>query len=327
MENRTLTAVPGLQVGHAHDPAAATGCTAVLGPFVAAAEIVGLATGSREMDVLSPRHLVPACDAILLTGGSAFGLAAADGVVRWLEERGRGFPTREARVPIVPAAVIYDLGIGRAEVRPDREMGYAAAEAATTEPVPEGRVGAGAGASVGKLRGAAGLDPSGVGSWADGGGEGPRGAMGALAVVNAFGDVLDAEGRIVAGCRDEEGAFVDTARALREGLAEVPSYGVAENTTLAVVATDAPLSKGELEVLARLAAGAFPRRISPSGTPFDGDLVFALSTGGRAAGPAGPGDLLALGLRAREALERAIERAVRVAVGPPGERPTPGGLP
>ncbi|MFQ5678101.1 MAG: P1 family peptidase [Gemmatimonadota bacterium] len=309
MENRSLTAVPGIAVGHATEEADATGCTVILGPFVGAVELAGQATGSRELDVLSPHHLVPSCDAILLTGGSAFGLRAADGVVSWLEERGRGFLTREGRVPIVPAAVIYDLGVGRADARPDAGMGYAAAAAASTAAVREGRVGAGTGASVGKLMGRRGAERGGVGSWACRRAESSH-TVGALAVVNAFGDVLDKRGTIVAGCRADDGTYLDTAKALREGAVRPLGYGGAENTTLGVVATDAPLRRTELQVVARHAAGALVRRISPAGTAFDGDLVFALSTGRGEAFEAGPGDLLTLGLRARATLERAIERAV-----------------
>lgn len=326
-EQRTLTAVPGLQVGHAHRSAARTGCTVVLGPFTAAVEVSGLATGSRELDALSPLHLVPACDALLLTGGSAFGLAAADGVMAWLEERGRGFETPAARVPIVPAAVIYDLGVGRSDVRPDSALGRAAAEAASTAPVPEGAVGAGTGATVGKLRGSG--EPAGVGTWAE---RTDGVVVGALAVVNAFGDVLAADGRILAGARDEAGDFLDTARFLREhpeavGTAKGPvAPRPGESTTLAVVATDLPLSKRELMVVARQASRALARRISPSGTPFDGDLVFAVSSGahlgpaatggeletggGREPESASPLELLAVSLRAQAALERAVERAV-----------------
>lgn len=357
MTNRTLTAVPGVAVGHAEDAGARTGCTAVLGPFRAAAEIRGLATGTREMDALSLLHLVPVCDAILLTGGSAFGLGAADGVVGWLEERGRGFPTSAAAVPIVPAAVIYDLAVGDAAVRPGPAMGRAAASAADPGPVGEGAVGAGCGATVGKMGGGGTGDPGGVGSWADPD-RGP--AVAALAVVNAFGDVLDEAGGIVAGARGPEGRPLDTARTIREG-ERPPGFGSgtgarageatepgagggpAENTTLGVVATDAALGKRALQVVARQAMNGLVRRIRPAGTPFDGDVVFALSTGGladgrsdrttgggvgggagggeppsdaRAAGAPppedpGPAELLALGLRAGHALGRAIERAVR----------------
>ncbi|UCG75590.1 MAG: P1 family peptidase [Gemmatimonadota bacterium] len=313
-ENRTLSAVPGIQVGHAEDRHAETGCTVVLGPFSAAVEVRGLATGSRELDALSPLHLVPKCDAILLTGGSAFGLAAADGVVRWLEERGRGFETRAATVPIVPAAVIYDLGLGDAARRPDAEMGYAAAAAASSRPVEEGPVGVGAGASVGKLR-LEGLERAGVGTWADPGRPERPGAhaVAALAVVNAFGDVLDDHGRIIAGSRGPDGGYLDTARAIRRGEAPAWIGRPGECTTLAVVATDAPLDKTALQVVARQAMNAVVRRVSPASTAFDGDIVFAAATGATGTGQAafGPVDVLALGLRAQHALEQALQRAVR----------------
>lgn len=311
---RTLTSVPGLRVGHADDREARTGCTVVLGPFRAAVEVRGLATGSRELDALSPLHVVPRCDAVLLTGGSAFGLAAADGVVAWLEERGRGFPTSAANVPIVPAAVLYDLAVGDPSVRPGPAMGREAAEAASDAPVPEGPVGAGCGATVGKLRGGGTGDPSGVGSWADDQ-EGP--AVAALAAVNAFGDVVDAEGRILAGARDADGELLDTARALRSGRMP-PGFdrssgegaGAAENTTLAVVATDAPLDRGRLRVVARQAMNGLVRRVRPAATPFDGDMVFALSTAGEA-GDLPAAEVLRVAVRAEAALERAVERAVR----------------
>lgn len=306
----TLTSVPGLRVGHAHDRDARTGCTVVLGPFRGAASVRGLATGTRELDALHPTHVVPLCDALLLTGGSAFGLAAADGVMGWLEERGVGFPTSAARVPIVPSAVLYDLSVGDPSVRPGPAMGRAAAGAAHDGPVEEGGVGAGCGATVGKLRGGGTGEASGVGSWVDAG-EGP--AVAALAVVNAFGDVVDGRGRILAGARDGEGGFVDTERALREG--DVPEgFGGAsrENTTLAVVATDAPLDRTALGVLARQAGDGLARRIRPAATSFDGDVVFAVSTAAEARSPS-PGELTALAARGARALEEAVERAVRAA--------------
>lgn len=303
--NRTLTAVPSLRVGHADDPGARTGCTAVLGPFRAAVEVRGLATGSRELDALSPLHVVPRCDALLLTGGSAFGLSAADGVVAWLEERGRGFPTSAAVVPIVPAAVLYDLAVGDASVRPGPEMGRSAAEAADDGPVPEGAVGAGCGATVGKLGGGATGDPSGVGSWSD---REDGFAVAALAAVNAFGDVVDAEGRILAGARDADGELLDTARELRAGR-RPPGFAPAENTTLAVVATDAPLGRDRLQVVARQAMNGLIRRVRPAATPFDGDMVFALSTGDDER-ELPPAEELRVALRAEAALERAVERAV-----------------
>ena len=308
-ENRTLTAVPGLAVGHAQDAQARTGCTVVLGPFRAAADVRGLASGTREVDTLSPLHIVDRVDAILLTGGSAYGLAAADGVARWLEERGRGFATSAGRVAIVPAAVLFDLGVGRADRRPDPAMGRAACEAASREPVPEGAVGAGSGATVGKIRGLDHASPGGVGTAA----ETVDGAtIAALAVVNAFGDVLDREGRILAGARGEDGEFLDTARAIRErggprGFGD--GARTLENTTLAVVATDRPFTRLALQVIARAAMNGIVRQVAPATTPFDGDVVFACSTG-EPARPAAPGEIVRFGLWAEEVVRRAIERAV-----------------
>ena len=307
---RTLTSVPGLMVGHAHDPEARTGCTVVIGPFRAAAAVRGHATGTREMDALDPAHVVPRCDALLLTGGSAFGLAAADGVVRWLEERDRGFRTSAAPVPIVPAAVLYDLAVGDPAVRPGPDMGYDAARAAHADPVEEGPVGAGCGATVGKLRGGGTGDPSGVGSWA-GPDDGPT--VGALAAVNAFGDVVDARGEILAGARDDDGGFLDTDRALRGGAVPAGFGGGRENTTLAVVATDAPLDRTALRIVARQAADGIARRVRPAATSFDGDVVFAVSTAAEVRGDLSPVAITRIALRAARAVEEAVERAVRSA--------------
>lgn len=306
---RSLTSVSGIAVGHADDPDARTGCTVVIGPFRAVVETRGHATGTRELDPLSETHLVPRCQAILLTGGSAFGLAAADGVSEWLEARDLGFETGAARVPIVPAAVLYDLAVGRADVRPDAAMGRAACDAASEDPVPEGRVGAGCGATVGKLGGGGYADPGGLGCWADARG-GPT--VAALAVVNAFGDVVDEDGTVAAGCRAPDGGHLDTAAALATG--SVPGGwgppGSGENTTLAILATDAPLGKRDLRILARQAMNGLVRRVSPAATPFDGDLVFAVSTA-ESGEPAGPGELLTLGARAEAAVSTAVLRAVR----------------
>jgi L-aminopeptidase/D-esterase-like protein len=288
----------------------------VIGPFRAAVDVAGMATGSRELHVLEVEHMVPSVDALLLTGGSAFGLAAADGVTTWLAEHGMGYDTGVARVPIVPAAVIFDLHEGRP--RPGPETGRAACEAASDAPVLQGRVGAGVSATVGNLGGPAGTMDGGVGSWAVGMGEW---TVGALAVVNALGDVLDRDGRIVAGARAADGTFLDSVRLLREWPLEQlrdASFRAAlregalrpgRNTTLAVVATDAPLAKVDLRRLARMAGTALPRRISPVHTPFDGDVIFAASTSPEARPLAGP-ELLALGAAAREALEEAITSAV-----------------
>jgi len=304
----SFTVLPGLRIGHATDARAETGCTVLMGPFRAFAETSGFATGTRELDALSPAHIVPRIDALLLTGGSAFGLAAAEGVVAWLEERGVGFDTREARVPIVPAAVIYDLAAGRP--RPDAAMGRAACADAREDNLQDGRVGAGTGATVGKLLGRDHASPGGMGI---GRAEAAGHRVLAIAVVNAFGDVLDGQGGILAGARRADGAFADSARLLTS--AEMlpalwsPPPTPATSTTLVAVVTDAPLTRIDLARLARMASTALARRISPVNTPFDGDIVFALSTAQESADVA-PIEILALGAAAALAVDQAIVRAV-----------------
>ncbi len=324
----TLTSIPGFRVGHAEVPGGGSGCTVVLGPFRGAVEVRGLATGTRELDVLSPYHLVAGVDAVLLSGGSAFGLAAADGVMAWLEERGEGFDTGVARVPLVPGAVIFDLADGKP--RPGVLEGRQACEAASTTPVKEGRVGAGAGARVGKVLGTDASTPGGVGSIARSWG-GHR--VGALVVVNALGDVVARDGRGLAGARTDEGEFLDTDSALLEGrnpaefaqVARSPEGGGEDgpragvNTTLVVVGTDLPLSRISLGRLARMASGALPRAISPVNTPFDGDVVFALSSGEDPV-DLPPGELLGLGVLCRELVEEAIRRGVSASVDRDGIR-------
>jgi L-aminopeptidase/D-esterase-like protein len=307
LPNTTLTAVPGIAVGHAHDDDAKTGCTVVLGPFRAAVDVRGMAAGTRQFGALSPNHLAPQVDGLLLTGGSAFGLAAADGVMSWLEERGMGLETDVARVPIVPSAVIFDLGVGGGDRRPDPQMGRAACEAASIEPVAEGRVGVGCGATVGKLFGRSGSMPAGVGSWAMGLDEH---TVAALVVVNAYGDVLDGRGTIVAGARDPHGAFVDTAAYLRErGIPPRTAPQPGTNTTLGVVATDIPLSRTDLAAVAGQAMNAIVRHIAPANTQFDGDLVFACSTAPEP-GQVPAAELLRVAICAEWVLARAIERSV-----------------
>jgi L-aminopeptidase/D-esterase-like protein len=303
--------VPGLAVGHGLAYGGHTGCTVVLGPFRGAVEVRGLATGTRELGALSPHHLVPRVDAIVLTGGSAFGLSAVDGVMTWLEGKGRGYDTGVVPVPIVPAAVIFDIQADAP--RPDSETGDAACVNAREGGFAEGRVGAGAGATVGKIAGMEGAMPGGFGAWSVAFGEY---RVGALAVVNALGDVLDAQGRIVAGARGQDGAFLDAAAMLRAGGASPGEMGETvdppvpgTNTTLALVATDAPLGKTDLGRVARMAANALARRISPVHTPFDGDVVFAVSTAAEER-PASSREILALGAAAQGALEEAIFRAV-----------------
>ena len=323
--DRTLTAVEGVSAGHAEDGEARTGCTAILGPFRAAAEVRGHATGSREMEVLHGEHVVPRIDALLLTGGSAFGLAAAQGVVRWLEEQGRGYETPAARVPIVPAAVLYDLGVGDASVRPGPAMGRRAAAAAGSAPLPEGSVGAGTGATVGNLLGDEGAGTGGVGSWAVRHG---KHTVGALAVVNAFGDVLDSGGEILAGARGDDGDHVDSLATLAAGEAAGEGFAAGRDTTLLAVATDRPVSRSGLRILAQQAMNGLTRRVAPAGTLLDGDIAFALSTGGVESGGgtalagegAGEGraGLMGLGAVFQTAAERAVERAVPAGR---GERP------
>jgi L-aminopeptidase/D-esterase-like protein len=304
-----VSTLPGLAIGHATDRAARTGCTVLLGPFRGGCAVFGHATGTRELDVLTPTHIASRIDALLLTGGSAFGLAAADGVAQWLEARGRGFPTGAARVPIVVAAVIHDLGVGRADVRPDAVMGRAACDAATAADRSEGRVGAGAGASVGKLAGPARAVPGGIGR-ADAEAGGRR--LLALAVVNTVGSVLDGAGRVLAGVRADDGGFEAPDAWRSDGPAPGGFPAAAgSNTTLAAIVTDAPLDRAELTVLARMAGAALARRITPAFTPYDGDIVFALTTAARGA-PLAPAELLLLGGTAAHALEHAIERAVTI---------------
>ena len=303
-----LTDVPGVLVGHHTDLQAGTGCTVVLGPeggMRGSAFVRGRATGTRELNVLSPRHLVSNIHAIVLTGGSAFGLGAVDGVMRWLAERGRGFNVGAGVVPIVPAAVIFDLSFG--EVKwPVPDDAYAACEAAGTE-FQEGSVGAGTGATVGKVLGARGMMKSGIGSWAERRGEV---IVGALAVVNAFGDVRDADGKILAGARGPDG-FVDARRYLTRGSAPEGGFNRdGANTTLVVVTTNTNTSRVALQSVAQMAADAMGQRITPVGTAFDGDVVFAV-----AAGEVEPNSALEVELLAQQATAIAIERAVWMAEG------------
>jgi L-aminopeptidase/D-esterase-like protein len=300
-----VTLPAGLRVGHATDVAARTGCTVFLGPFRAASFIAGHATGTRELDALSTLHIVPRVDALLFTGGSAFGLGAANGVVDWLEERGQGFDVGAARVPIVPAAVIFDLPI--ASRRPDAAMARLACDAATNDVPAEGAVGAGTGATVGKWLGPANASRGGFGCASTTYGES---MLFTAVVVNALGDVIGADGQVIAGARGDGGAFAG-ARTLHTSPPppSAPSWRGGTNTTLAAVATDAPLTRTQLEILARMATAGLARRISPAFTPFDGDIVFAMSLALDGAGIESR-ELLALGAAACHALEQAIERAV-----------------
>jgi len=305
----------GLVVGHATDVAGATGCTVVRGderPFRCAAHVPGRATGTRELALLDPAHLVDRVDAILLAGGSAYGLDAASGVMRWMEERTRGFAVGAGVVPIVPAAVVFDLApLGRFDARPTPQMGYDACEAATAEPI-EGSVGAGTGATVGKAAGPAGAMKGGIGFGAADAGDV---VVRALAVVNALGDVRDAAGRIVAGARTADGGWLDSARWLAGGAGQSNRFEsvAGHNTTLCVVSTNIALDRVALGAVARSASAALYRRITPAGTSFDGDVIFATApTASEISAPAAQVEALAV-----DALEMAIERAVRTRT--PGE--------
>jgi L-aminopeptidase/D-esterase-like protein len=268
-------------------------------------EIRGSASGTEETPTLSPQHVDPVAHGILLAGGSAFGLEAASGVRRYLESRGAGVTTPYAKVPIVAAAVLYDLGVGKAHVRPNLAMGEAAALAATADAVAEGAVGAGTGATVGKFFGMAQAMKSGIGSYTV---ALPGGVLvAALVAVNAFGDVRDpATGKIVAGARKapNSGEFADTEAQMK--LRKPPEL-VRHNTTLGVVATNARLDKVAATKLAQLASLGMARTIYPVNTTLDGDTVFALSAGDRS------GDIDMLGSAAAEAMARAILRAVKLA--------------
>jgi L-aminopeptidase/D-esterase-like protein len=303
-----LTDIPGIRVGHVSDFDAITGCTAILcgEGAVGGVDIRGSATGTEEIATLDPGHVTPHVHAIVLSGGSAFGLETASGVRRYLESRGIGYATGAAKVPIVPAAILYDLGIGKANVRPTAAMGEAAAAAATSDAVREGSVGAGTGATIGKLLGARQAMKSGIGSYTV---ELPNGVLVAgLAAVNAVGDVRDPDtGKIVAGARKapDSREFADSVEQMKRGGGRAGVGGA--NTTLVVVATNAALSKVQTKKLAEFGSLGVARSIYPINTTYDGDTTFALSLGGKTA------DLNVLGVAAAEAVAQAILRAVKLA--------------
>jgi len=311
-----LTDIPGILVGHASDYDAITGCTVILCETgaVAGVDIRGSATGTEEIELLRPQHVTERIHAVVLSGGSAFGLETCSGVRRYLEHKGVGFPTGAARVPLVAGAILYDLGIGKAHVRPTREMGETAAAAATNRAVAEGCVGAGTGATVGKVLGMKCAMKSGVGSWTvrAGGAQSPV-LVSALAAVNAVGDVRDSSGKIVAGARRAADStdFADSASLIRDG---ARAGFRRENTTLVTVATNAALTKVQATKIAQLGSAGMARAISPAHMMSDGDLVIALSIGSERA------TVDALGVAAAEAVATAIVRAVESAT-------TMGGVP
>ena len=313
--NTTLTAVPGIKVGHHTLTERPTGCTVILVDGDGAAGGVsqrGGAPGTRETDLLDPSNLVDKVNAVVLSGGSAFGLDAATGTVKWLEEHNIGWPTGSGRVPIVPAAILFDLPVGgQPKIRPGADCGYRAAAAASSAPVVEGTIGAGAGATVGKSGGGGRSMKAGVGSYSI---TLPNGlSVGAIVAVNAVGDIIDPDtGKIVAGVRNPDGTFADARKILRTGqTGQPPRPG--ENTTIGLVATNARLTKTQAQRMALMADDGFARAIFPSHTMGDGDTVFSLATGQWN----GEVNMTQIGALAADVMARAIVRAATEATGLP----------
>ncbi len=306
-----ITRVPGFSVGHAGDFKNVTGCTVILCPpgTVGSVDVRGSAAGTRQLDALQAYHIVNEVQGLIIAGGSAFGLDAAGGVMEFLEERGRGFDVTITRVPTVPAAVIFDLSVGNCRARPDKAMGYAAALAARPEAQGDGSVGAGIGATIGKLLGVQQATKGGLGTSFL---EGPQGLkVGALAVVNAFGDVVDPKtGEILAGVRTapDSREFANAVGLIRRGVVR-SRFGEPTNTTIGVVATNARLTREEAQKIAQMGHNGLARCIRPVHTLFDGDIVFVLAK------PEVNIDLHILGLLAETALEQAILSAVKSAHG------------
>ena len=312
--NATLTAVSGIKVGHHTLAERPTGCTVVVVDGEGAVGGVsqrGGAPGTRETDLLDPSNMVDKVNAVVLSGGSAFGLEAATGAVKWLEEHSLGWDVRIAKVPIVPAAILFDLPVGgNPKIRPTADCGYRASAAATTDPVREGNVGAGAGATVGKS-GRGGAMKAGIGSYSI---TLPNGlTVGAIVAVNAVGDIIDPDtGKVVAGVRNADGTFADARALLRTGQTG-PRPRAGENTTIGLVATNARLTKAQVHRMALMADDGFARAIFPSHTVGDGDTVFSLATG-RWTGDA---DVTQIGALAADVMARAIVRAATEATGLP----------
>ncbi len=312
----SITDVPGITVGQADDSAALTGCTVILCEkgAVGGVDQRGGAPGTREVDALHPMHLVQKAHAVVLAGGSAFGLDAATGVMRWLEERGVGFDTRVAKVPIVPAAILFDLDIGNPAIRPDAAMGYRACQAASTARPKEGNAGAGMGCTVGKILGPKQAMKGGMGTASVDLGGGA--VVGAIVAVNAFGDVVE-NGQIVAGARSAEvgplhlgapGYFADTLLVMKNLMVKAfMAFASKGNTVIGVVATNARLDKEEANKVAQMAHDGLARVIRPAHTMLDGDTIFALATGDKAV------DVNIVGAYAAEAVAQAILNGVRAA--------------
>lgn len=307
-KKESITAVPGIEVGHATDMVGLTGCTVVLcrKGAIGGVDVRGSAPGTRETDLLRSENLVETVHAVLLTGGSAFGLDAAGGVMRYLEEQGIGYDTGVAKVPIVPAAVLFDLGIGDPKARPDAAMGYAACRAASAEETREGNVGAGTGATVGKLFGMGRAMKGGLGTaLREAGGL----LVGAIVAVNPLGDVVDpTTGQIIAGARHPLGSgFADTSKAMASMVGRA-ALSIAGNTVIGVVATNAALTKAQANKVAQMAHDGLARVIRPAHTMFDGDTIFVLATGQKKGH-----HVTLIGTLAAEAVAEAIVRGVRAA--------------
>lgn len=313
-----ITDIPGILVGHATNEEALTGCTVILceAGAVGGVDQRGGAPGTRETDALHPLHLVQKVHGIVLAGGSAFGLDSATGVVRYLEERGVGFDVGVARVPIVPAAILFDLGIGRSDIRPDAQMGYQACLNASPDKMPQGNVGAGAGATIGKILGMERAMKSGIGSASIQ--ILPDLIVGAVVAVNSLGEVIDPDsGKILAGARQDlsqtgdasmGSPFVSTLDVLKSMAASPPlTFGNPNNTVIGVVATTARLTKEQTNKVAQMAQDGIARLIRPAHTMLDGDTIFALSLGDQ------PADVNTIGAFAAEAVAQAILNAVRAA--------------
>ena len=305
-----ITDVEGIKVGHFTETRRPTGCTAILCErgAVAGVDVRGSAPGTRETDLLKPTNTVDKVNAVVLSGGSAFGLDTATGVMRYLEEHDSGYATAGGKVPIVPAAILYDLTVGDGKIRPNAEAGYKACQSAKTGQIEEGSVGAGAGATVGKLNGGKPMK-GGVGTSSI---KLPNGlVVGAIVAVNCVGDVIDPKtGKIVAGARTPDGkAFLNIVEAYRAGRGVNQTGAPGQNTTIGVVATNARFDKTQMTKIAEMAHDGMARAINPTHTPFDGDTLFALSTGTSTVA-ANHG---AIGALAAEAVTEAILRAVRKA--------------
>jgi L-aminopeptidase/D-esterase-like protein len=310
--NDTLTSISGVEVGHFTHRSRPTGCTAILfrKGAVAGVDVRGAAPGTRETDLLNPINTVQQVHAIMLSGGSAYGLDTATGAMKYLEEQGIGFHIGGQVVPIVPAAILYDLGVGDGRIRPDASAGYHACKAASTAPVPEGSVGAGAGATIGKLFGPKSMMKSGIGSAATEIGQtGIR--VAALIAVNAVGDVVDpSTGRIVAGARNPDASgFLDSMARLRQGRTRPIESG--RNTTIGVIATNATFDKAQMTKIAQMAHDGLARAIRPVHTPMDGDTLFAAATGIAKS----PVDHGVIGAVAAEVVAEAVLQAVKQATG------------